>query len=100
VTETHLKLQKLLWGLLTAIATPDGAQNRIYRPIDAVVSMVISKLLFSRSPHARLEPMLEGLFNLVSLVSYDKFRYDSHVGNTPSYNTALAALPLVLDYPR
>jgi len=41
---------------------------------------------------ARLGPMMEGLFNIASNVSFDRFRYDSHIGNTPSYNTVLKAL--------
>ncbi|KAK7022837.1 hypothetical protein VNI00_016918 [Paramarasmius palmivorus] len=96
VMETHMQFQKLLWGLLTTVATPDKnqstEQDRIYRPVHGVISTVISKLMFSRSSLARLGPMLEGLFNLVSQVSYDKFRYDSHVGNTPAYTTVISAL--------
>lgn len=57
-----------------------------------VVTTAISKLTFSRSPHARLGPLLEGLFNIVSNVPDDKFRYDSRVGNTPSYKLVLRAL--------
>lgn len=36
--------------------------------------------------------MLEGLFNIVTNASDDKFRYDSRVGNTPSYQTVLRGL--------
>ncbi|KAJ8094953.1 hypothetical protein PM082_010169 [Marasmius tenuissimus] len=96
VTNIHKRCQNLLWGLLTKVATPEqgkrGDKARAYRPVEAVVSTAISKLTFSRSPHARLGPMLEGLFNMVSLVSFDRFRYDSHVGNTPAYNTVASGL--------
>jgi len=36
--------------------------------------------------------MIEGLFNIASNASHDKFRYDSRVGNTPAYTTMLSAL--------
>jgi hypothetical protein len=36
--------------------------------------------------------MQEALFNFATNVSHEKFRYDSHVGNTPSYPTTLKAL--------
>ncbi|KAF9050825.1 hypothetical protein BDZ89DRAFT_593109 [Hymenopellis radicata] len=95
VARLHRRHQPILWALLTAAATPaayKGKSSRENRPIDLVVSTAISKVTFCRSPHARLGPILEGLFNIASNASFDTFRYDSRVGNTPAYDTMLRIL--------
>lgn len=57
----------------------------------------MSKLTYSHSTRARLGPLQEGLHNFASNASYDTFRYNSHVGNTPSYNTILNCLYLLAE---
>ncbi|KAJ3764517.1 hypothetical protein FB446DRAFT_656341, partial [Lentinula raphanica] len=92
VTNLHKTFQPLLWGLLYDIALPASHIERKNRPVETVTSTVISKLTFSHSESARLGPLQEGLFNFATNASDEKFRYDSHVGNTPSYATILKAM--------
>ncbi|KAK1234278.1 hypothetical protein PQX77_002521 [Marasmius sp. AFHP31] len=96
VARIHRLTQGLLWDLLAAVATPDRQKNRKekrkYRPVEKVVSTAISKLAFSRSPHARLGPMMEGLFNFASLTPFNKFRYDSHTGTSTAHSTVIRSL--------
>ncbi|KAJ3835052.1 hypothetical protein F5878DRAFT_543819 [Lentinula raphanica] len=84
--------QPLLWGLLYDVASPGSHVERKNRPVETVTSTVISKLAFSHSENARLGPLQEGLFNFATNASHEKFQYDSHVGNTPSYPTVLKAM--------
>ncbi|KAL0062958.1 hypothetical protein AAF712_010179 [Marasmius tenuissimus] len=92
----HQQVQPLLWALLTLVATPDHYRvegtDRKRRPVKMVVSTLMDKITFSRSYHACLGPLMDALFNFITNASDDKFRYNSHVGNTPSYKTTLRAM--------
>ncbi|KAK1218046.1 hypothetical protein PQX77_019275 [Marasmius sp. AFHP31] len=102
IAQIHKDTQPLLWNMLTTVATPDrlraGEEERKYRPIDKVVSTSISKLTFSRSYRANLGPLSEGLFNFASLTPFNKFRYNSHVGNSVAYTTVMRSLDGLSDY--
>ncbi|KAK7447775.1 hypothetical protein VKT23_014033 [Stygiomarasmius scandens] len=94
VTKLHQRFQPLLCGFLEHVATPDNhtERTRRNRPVEAIVSTSMSKLTFSRSPHANRGPLQVGLFNVAANVSYERFRYNSCVGNTPSLPTVLRAM--------
>ncbi|KAF5345682.1 hypothetical protein D9758_013054 [Tetrapyrgos nigripes] len=92
ITELHQKHQALLWGLLETISWPESNIECKNRPVEVVISTTISKLVFSHSLYTHFRPLQEALFNITANVSFKKFRYDSHVGNTPSYPTSLKAL--------
>ncbi|KAJ7577186.1 hypothetical protein C8J56DRAFT_798988, partial [Mycena floridula] len=53
---------------------------------------LISKLAFCRSLFARRGLIVKGSFNLASNVAFNKFCYDSHIGNIISYGTVLKDL--------
>ncbi|KAJ3720651.1 hypothetical protein C8R42DRAFT_582660 [Lentinula raphanica] len=57
-----------------------------------VVDDIISKLAFSRSPHARLQPVMKGLFEFASNATFDTFRYESRISSTPAYSTIIKLL--------
>ncbi|KAJ3819357.1 hypothetical protein F5880DRAFT_1677906 [Lentinula raphanica] len=92
ISTIHQELQPLIQKLLLLLAARPESRNRVNRPPDIVVDDIISKLAFSRSPHARLQPVMKGLFEFASNASFDTFRYESRVSNTPAYSTIIKLL--------
>ncbi|KAJ3775082.1 hypothetical protein FB446DRAFT_843468 [Lentinula raphanica] len=92
VSSIHQEFQPLIRKVLLLLAARPQSRNRVNRPVDVVVDDIISKLAFSRSPHARLQPVMKGLFEFASNASFDTFRYESRVSNTPAYSTIIKLL--------
>ncbi|KIY48924.1 hypothetical protein FISHEDRAFT_42409 [Fistulina hepatica ATCC 64428] len=102
---THAKTQKvfqtyepLLWGILTAVSTTAIRKSatvvalRSRRPIEPVITSVMSELAFLRNREARLLPLARGLTYFACLASQDLFAIGSRVAHTPSYTSVLRAL--------
>ncbi len=80
----NVKIVSLRFFTLSATSSSDFVVK--------VADDIISKMVFTRSPFARLPALMKGLFHFASNASFDTFRYESRVGNTPAYSTVLRSL--------
>ncbi|KAF5328076.1 hypothetical protein D9619_013640 [Psilocybe cf. subviscida] len=79
-------------GARTPRSVNGESGGRQKRPVETVVTGVLSTLNFSRSSSAKLMPLAAGLLYLGLGASFDLFRYRSRLGEMPSYSSVLRAL--------
>ncbi|PBK67109.1 hypothetical protein ARMSODRAFT_1086486 [Armillaria solidipes] len=87
----HRQFQPLLRHILIKVMTWSNSKKRS-RSVGIVADDILSKIAFTRTPFARLPAIMRGLFHFASNASFDTFRYESRVGNTPAYSMVVKAL--------
>ncbi|KAI4523483.1 hypothetical protein K525DRAFT_361253 [Schizophyllum commune Loenen D] len=93
--------QHLLWEVISRVCQRKErmakgelvtVRQTKYRPLETVVTNVISTMMFRRSNRANLLPVAAGILHFGCLAAFDLYRYHSRIGNMPAYNTVMQAM--------
>ncbi|KAF9524238.1 hypothetical protein CPB83DRAFT_947604 [Crepidotus variabilis] len=92
VMKIYQKEMPVSWDILLSMGTTSEDKERGRRSPELVVTHALSSLAYSRHLYAKLLPLEKGILNFACSANQHLVKYDSRVGNAPSYHSIYDAL--------